>query len=180
MQFLLLIVATLCLHVSAIRPANEEEIRWSQKSVLSYSDFKDKVPENTPWAALTASYIYFTYSTSNGSISKIHVYASFKKNESWMKTAREDVLAHEQLHFAITEYFARKLYHDSQQLRTERGNVSAAANNLFKAINRECDEMQEAYDEETEHGVRPESQEKWEKRIEGLMKAYPPYPETAG
>lgn len=179
MQYLLLIITTLSLYSSAIRPSQEEEIRWSQKSVLSFSDFKGKVPENTPWAALTASYIYFTYSTSNGSISNIHVYASFKKHESWMKTAREDVLAHEQLHFAITEYFARKLYHDSQQLRTERGNVAAAASSLFKAINQECDDMQETYDEETDHGIKPESQEKWKKRIEGLMKAYPPYPETS-
>jgi hypothetical protein len=178
MHLIFLLYSVLWLPVSVFENREADEIRWSQKSELDYSDFKGAVPGNTPWAALTTSYIYFTYSTSNGKISTFKVYASFKKNESWMKTARADVLAHEQLHFAITEYFARKLYSDAQQLKSQSGNVAASANALFNAVNKECDQMQETYDDETEHGVDIAKQEKWRMRVAGLMKQYDPYPET--
>ncbi len=177
MHLTLLLLATFWLHSNCFPGQDTDEIRWSQKSELEYSDFKGNVPGNSPWAALTASYIYFTYSTTNGKISTLKVYASFKKNESWIKNARADVLAHEQLHFAITEYYARKLYNEAQQLKTQSGNA-AAANALFNAVNKECDQMQESYDSDTNHGVNTVTQEKWRVRVATLMKQYEPYPET--
>src|SRR4030095_9396044 len=90
--------------------AGADEIRWIQRQTLAYNDFKGSVPENTPWAALTSTYIYFTYGTTNGKLTSYHVYAAFRKNESWIKTKNENVLSHEQLHFDIAEAFSRKLY----------------------------------------------------------------------
>lgn len=156
--------------------SDDDEIRWTDRSEITFDDFKGSVPESSPWAALTASYIYFNYSTTNGRISMIKVYASFKKNESWMKTNRDDVLGHEQLHFAITEYFARKLYAESQALKEKAGDPSAAANSLFKKINESCDRLQATYDSETEHGIKTEAQAQWKAKLESMLKEYDAYP----
>lgn len=177
MNLFLLIASILWYAVVPSSVETDDEIRWSQRSELGFSDFKGEVPSNTPWAALTSSFIYFTYSTTNGKISTIKVYASFKKKESWMKTNRDDVLAHEQLHFAITEYFARKLYSDAQQLKQRSGNISPAANALFQSINSDCDKVQQDYDDETDHGVNAEAQEKWKKKVALMLKDFEAYPE---
>ncbi|MEO6169069.1 MAG: DUF922 domain-containing protein [Chitinophagales bacterium] len=176
MNLLLLLTSISWFSSTIPSPGNKDEIRWSQRSDLTFSDFKGEVPPNTPWAALTSSIIYFTYNTYNGKISTIKVYASFKKNESWIKNNLNDVLAHEQLHFAITEYFARKLYDDAQELKEHTGDISIAANALFKSINKDCDRMQEQYDEATEHGMKLPVQEKWKTTVDKLLSEYDSYP----
>ncbi|MEP7127288.1 MAG: DUF922 domain-containing protein [Chitinophagales bacterium] len=176
MNLLLLIVSLSWTTFVAIPSDVENEIRWNDRSKIAYDDFKGVVPENSPWAALTASYIYFTYSTTNGKISTVKVYSAFKKNESWMKTNREDVLGHEQLHFAIAEYYTRKLYADAQLLKEKPGDISVAANKLFKSINEACDQLQQTYDSETEHGVKTEEQARWKKKVESMLDEYEAYP----
>lgn len=172
-----LLLATLYMSSFSLQVTdNNDEIRWADRNVITFEDFKGGAPEESPWAALTASYIYFNYSTSNGRISTIKVYASFKKNESWMKTKRDDVLGHEQLHFAITEYFARKLYADAQALKEKTGDLSTAANSLFRKINESCDRMQATYDSETEHGIKTEEQASWKTKVEAMLKEYDAYP----
>lgn len=156
--------------------SDDNEIRWSDSTALNFGDFMGAPPANSPWAALTASYIYFTYSTSNGRLSSMLVYASFKKDESWMKTERYDVLTHEQLHFAITEYFARKLYAEAQTLKQGTKDVSAAANTLFNSLNEACDRMQDRYDRETNHGVNAEAQAAWKITVAAMLKEYDHYP----
>jgi hypothetical protein len=155
----------------------EGEIKWPEGKKLTYSDFEGRVPPNTPWAALTSSNIYFTYQTSNGKLSSFLVYASFRKKNSWIKIKNEAVLNHEQLHFDITETFTRKLYKEISLLKDSHGDIPKQVTELFKRINNECDQMQQQYDAETQHGTLPEEQESWKKKVEKMLSDYPPYPE---
>jgi hypothetical protein len=98
-------------------PANTEEIKWTERRQLAFSDFNGQMPASTPWAALTSSYVYFTYAPRMVNYQRFSVYASFRKKESWMKVKNEEVLNHEQLHFDITEVFARKLYGEAALLK---------------------------------------------------------------
>src|SRR4029453_673466 len=127
------------------------------------------VPENTPWAALTSTYIYFTYGTTNGKLTSYHVYAAFRKNESWIKTKNENVLSHEQLHFDIAEAFSRKLYKKAAELKNEAGDIPKEAKALFKKVNDECDRVQQQYDDESAHGTKEKEQAAWKKKIEEMM-----------
>lgn len=176
MHLLLIILSLLSPWKSDLPPVNSEEIRWMDRHELTYSDFKGKVPGNTPWAALTSSYIYFTYGTTNGRLTSYKVYASFRKSESWMKIKNEEVLAHEQLHFDISEAFTRKLYAQVQELKNKSGDIPKQASDLFNRMNSECDQTQQLYDEETDHGVNEEEQLKWKKKVEELLSSYDPYP----
>lgn len=158
------------------RHFTDGEIKWVEGRMLTYNDFQGKVPTASPWAALTSSNIYFTYSTANGRLSDFRVYASFIAENSWMKIENEDVLAHEQLHFDITEIFARKLYLEADLLKTKSGSVPKLASDLFKNINKDCDAMQQQYDDETSHGTKSDKQIEWAKKIALILSNHPSYP----
>jgi hypothetical protein len=157
-------------------PADIEEIPWSEARVLAYGDFKGAIPEETSWAALTSSYVYFTYGTTNGKLSSYKVYAAFRKNESWMKVKNAAVLSHEQLHFNLTEIYTRKLYQQLGDLQKESVNVPEKAKSLFQRINATCDSVQKQYDSQTAHGTLEDEQAEWKKKTDSLLKLYPPYP----
>src|SRR4029078_3590622 len=112
-----------------------DDIRWKESGKLSFEDFKGNVPGFTPWAATTSSQISFYYESVNGKLSKVVVYASFNKEKSWMKKKLPEVLAHEQLHFDITEIFARKFYHDVMK---KNSADKKELNILFQQSNKEC------------------------------------------
>jgi hypothetical protein len=156
---------------------DDDEIHWTKRQTLTFDDFQSMVPDNTSWAALTSSYIYFTYGTSNGNLTSMRVYASFRKKESWMKIKNENVLAHEQLHFDITEVFTRKLYSEAQELKGKKGNIPQQVKDLFNTINDQCDLVQRQYDNETVHGTRNEEQEVWKKKVAQMLIQYPEYPD---
>ena len=171
MKFLFLL--TVCFHLSEI--ANDE-IRWNSNRKLAYADFKGAIPAVTPWAATTNSKIFFSYETINGKISKLNVYASFDTNRSWMKKKLPEVLSHEQLHFDITEYYARRFYEEVMKMQDEK-DPKEKLNALFQKINFECDQMQQKYDDETQHGTVADAQTNWKKKVNDLIESTQTYPQ---
>lgn len=153
--------------------SSSAEIRWQETRKLTFADFKETVPPSSPWAATTQSMINFSYAEVNGKLSNVVVYASFIPEKSWMKKRIPEVLGHEQVHFDITEVFARKFYH---KVIKETSFSRERLRNLFKAENSACDEFQKQYDEETEHGTKEDMQEKWRERVSKLLETTPPYP----
>jgi hypothetical protein len=152
-----------------------DEIRWSTERRLNYRDFAGALPASTPWAATTNSSIHFSYEERNRTLQSVTVYSAFDPSRSWMKTKTPDVLRHEQLHFDITEFFARKFYSSAAALLGQSG-ASAKLKSLFQQLNQECMEMQEAYDNESEHGVNVGRQQEWEKKVMQWLRSTPAYP----
>jgi hypothetical protein len=150
-----------------------DEIRWQESRKLTFTDFKGNVPAVTPWAATTSSVISFSYETLNGKLTKVVTHASFDPQKSWMKKKSPEVLAHEQLHFDITEVFTRKLYHDIVE---KNSADKKELTNLFQQKNKECEEMQQQYDDETDHGTIEEAQAKWKEKIAAMLQSEEPYP----
>ena len=93
-----------------------------------------------------------------------------------MKTKNEVILGHEQLHFNIAEIAARKLYLQIDSLRGQSGDIPKQVNDLFTSANAYCDKMQRQYDEETAHGIKPEEQAAWKKKITEMLSLSPQYP----
>jgi len=150
-----------------------DDIRWEESRKLSFMDFKGDVPAITPWAATTSSQISFYYESVNGKLTKVTVYASFNKEKSWMKKKIPEVLTHEQVHFDITEVFARKFYHDVMK---KNSADKKELNTLFQQANKECGEMQEKYDDETDHGTIEDAQAKWIEKVTAMLRDEEPYP----
>lgn len=150
--------------------AQEEEVPWNPNKRLYWKDFKAELPSNAHAAATTASGISYEFSTryvENKMIVDYKVYAFFYPTKSWYnpKICNEITLVHEQLHFDITELFARKM-------RTEMAatdftkNVKAEVKAIYKRTLRELNNFQNRYDDETNYSRNLEQQKIWIQSIE--------------
>ena len=155
----------------------DDQIIWHEARKLTWNDFKGEAPNDTPVAALTASGISYSFSSvqqGDEMVIKYIVTAGFYPSRSWYqpKYATSNVLAHEQLHFDITELYARKF---RQRLDTTRftKNIKAEVRAIFKQINRELAEYQDRYDLETNSSRLLDRQRAWQLKVREAMAATP-------
>lgn len=151
-----------------------ETIHWQEKS-LEWSDFAGSPDAYSSFHASTNSGISYSWSLRSSEsktefLYKIETY--FYPNLSWVKPGKNSplLLAHEQVHFDITELHGRKL----EKMMT--GYVPHQNSDLKKVLERMYQKnetsrrlMQEKYDRETSHGQDEEAQIQWEIFIEGEL-----------
>ena len=152
-----------------------ETILWNSNQRLSWSDFRAEPSNHGRAAAITASGISYQYSTmeSNGEYELDYtVNTYFYPNKSWYhpEVCDEVILSHEQLHFDITELFARKM----RQLLSETKftkNVKAEVRAIYRQINNDLAEFQNRYDDETNFSRDREKQLMWNKKIKEALES---------
>jgi hypothetical protein len=151
--------------------SNEETLIWDAESKLTWADFKATPDKDSDAVALTASGITFGYSvqTTGKRIVEFStvVESHFYPNKSWYKIERSDVhiLGHEQLHFDITELYARKFRQQISELQVNQ-NVKKQLNKLHQDINVELNTAQKKYDLETQHSMDAVKQRRWANYVE--------------
>ncbi len=148
----------------------EPTITWQEDFKLQWSDFKGKPKPVGDAVATTVSGILFGFSTTKSSSRLVdysfNVTAHFYPEKSWIvnETLSNIVLAHERLHFDITELYARKF-----RQRIINFKFTNAINNemqsIHNAIIKELSELQNKYDAETNHSQNIEKQIAWQKLI---------------
>lgn len=141
-------------------------IYWGENRKLDMDDFQGEPEYKYKYiSALTSSGIMHYRGCKNGDIIyKVRAY--FEKKESWLKEeARNDyILAHEQLHFDITELYARKL----RKLLSERKfkcGEEVAFEHFVNQFTNSWESKQMAYDAITYHSVDREKQQIWHHKI---------------
>lgn len=154
-----------------------ESMPWDASKKLTWADFKGPIPFGAVAAATTASGISYEYSAN-----LIHhevkldftVTAFFYPNESWYKpkVCDEHILQHEQLHFDISEVFARRM---RMKLRNTSftENVKSEIRKIYKEILQELDELQDKYDWETNFSRNKEAQARWNAQIKEALERLP-------
>lgn len=126
-------------------------------------------------AATTASGISYSFSSrrENGDMKVDYkVEAFFYPTKSWYRPAlcNEVTLLHEQLHFDISEIFARKM--DEEMSKTKfTDNIKQEVRVLYQRILKELDDFQRGYDIETDFSRNIEKQKLWQKHIDRLLEA---------
>jgi hypothetical protein len=170
LKLFLLLFSSAVLTVSA----QEEMMLWKPSLKLQWSDFKGDPPESKRIAATTASGISYSYSAkgNRGEYTlDFKVQTHFYPNKSWYhpELCDEVVLSHEQLHFDISELFARKL---RGRLRdgSFSENVKAEVRELFAQVNEELSAFQNRYDLETDYSRNREAQAEWNRRISQMLR----------
>ena len=150
---------------------NKEEttIPWNTTYDLQWSDFKGNPDYTTDAAAVTASGISYDLSATvlnRKTTVNCKVEAYFYPNESWYKKELADsvILAHERLHFDITEMYARKMRTIVDQTTFDH-HVKTTVKKIFKSINKELDSMQKQYDKETDFSRDINAQNAWQEKI---------------
>jgi len=153
-----------------------DTIPWKLNERLSWTDFKGDIPSSSRAAATTASGITYRYST-NGNPQNFEVEfkvdAYFYPHKSWYNPALCDtlILGHEQLHFDISEIYARKLKQRLNESTFNRTNIRSKVREIYNAINQELDAFQNQYDRETNFSRNIEKQLLWNAKIDKALKS---------
>ncbi len=143
-------------------------IYWSEEHPLTWEDFAGDPKynyRNRDIAALTSSGIVHYRGCQDGKIT-FKVRAYFEVKESWVKeVARTNYhLAHEQLHFDVTELHARKL-----RKLLEEQNFRCGEEEQFERYIKQYlhnwEVTQQVYDFSTHHSVNKEEQKNWHHKI---------------
>lgn len=148
---------------------SQEQIPWAQNFRLSWENFKGDVPFAASAAATTASGISYDFSTffKNDELKiDFRIFAFFYPSRSWYNPAvcNEVTLSHEQLHFDITELYARKMRAELQQAKFTK-NVKTEVREIYKRTLRQLNDFQNKYDSETDYSRNMVVQQKWNTTI---------------
>ena len=144
----------------------EPTLSWNESYKLSWSDFKGEPNYSVSATAIAASGISFGLSVTSTDQQVIsfttNVFTHFYPKQSWYKPDIADahVLGHEQLHFDITELYARKFRQSISQLKVSNA-IRKELKNLNETVNKELASVQDTYDDETDYSRNVEQQAKW-------------------
>ena len=151
-----------------------ETISWSASRPLSWNDFRGNVPTSPRAAAITASGITYSFATSGTKDAmevdfKIDTF--FYPTKSWYQPAVCDaiILSHEQLHFDISELFARKMKKRLEAETFTSDTVKSKVKSIYREILDELNDFQNRYDTETNFSRNLAKQEEWKLQIENAL-----------
>lgn len=158
----------------------EESFTWNESHKLTWADFKSQPDVSRDAVALTASGITFGYSLKTFEDRIIgfttSVEAHFYPNKSWYKKgkANDITLKHEQLHFDITELYARMFREQLSKISVNQ-NIALQLNTLNNSINEIHNATQKKYDAESKHSTDIAKQKQWEVFIAAELKKLDQY-----
>jgi hypothetical protein len=143
-------------------------LTWSAKRPLTWADFKAAPTPGDPLHAMTTANIAAKVGCQDSKFSST-VEATFTPSESWVKspeTASAALLRHEQVHFDLTEVYARRMRQRLQATKFDCEHLQPGFNNLMKLTITEWQNDQQRYDQESNHGLNTVVQLAWEKKVQ--------------
>ena len=183
---LLLLVLTLPIFATRALPSADQptgthglvgdEIRWKPDLRLQWTHFQGKPDRGSNMDALTESGITFSWNCDWRGF-QLTAYAIFVPTGSWVKEPTNNLLAHEQAHFDITEIHARLLRkffaEHPDPCRLGRTGIDQAAHKIIQTSYA----VQNEYDSATNHGENYRMQREWQTRIAAELAALDAYAE---
>ncbi len=144
-------------------------IIWDSGRKLKYADFQGVPDENSAAAAMTYAKLV-TISDDDDYTLDTLVICVFDKSRSWIKPNYDTTftLLHEQCHFDIGEFFARKLTKLLEGIILN-DSVDDNLKLIYHQIEEEGNEMHKLYDKDTHYKRDFAKQTEWQKRISGML-----------
>lgn len=145
----------------------ENRIQWKEDP-LTWNDFSGAPDLGNDFDASTNSGISYSWSLRSSETKAelfYRVQSYFYPDLSWVKPGKDSalLLAHEQLHFDISELHARKLRKTmNNYVPNLKADVKKVLERIYQRNETARRQMQEKYDRETLHGQDEEAQAKWE------------------
>ncbi|MEG9328172.1 protein of unknown function [Salinimicrobium catena] len=158
----------------------ENRMKW-QETPLTWNDFSGVPDLHNDFDASTNSGISYSWSLRSSETKaelfyKVRSY--FYPDLSWVKPGKDSalLLAHEQLHFDISELHARKLRKIMDGYVPDlKSDVKEVLERIYEKNENARRQMQEKYDRETRHGQDEAAQEKWEIFIRSKLAEHEEY-----
>jgi len=160
-------------------PQKEDgNIFWNENYKLKWSDFQANPPSvDQEWNAVCAHKI-LVKGLWDG-LPNFIVFNTFLKEKSWANdTTSSHLLAHEQLHFDISEIYARKIRQTVDSLREVGYKKFEPYNEKIKTLLETSNKMHKCFDKETSHGVLIFEQEKWQEKVNKELEVLSEYYEN--
>jgi 5'-deoxynucleotidase YfbR-like HD superfamily hydrolase len=154
---------------------DSDTIYWQPGYKLKWEDFKAAPETGTVYLAITSSGIDYSYSLTDSSFS-FTVYSFFEKKKSWRKDKVDAyILNHEQVHFDITEIFARKLRSQLSSFIPNRKTIKIEIAKMAENIIQEKENLQDLYDRETLFSNNTAKQVYWNGKVKKLLASLDAY-----
>lgn len=145
-------------------------MKWSENRKLNWADFQGKPKKSSPNEALTDSGMSIELECDDKN-SRAVVTCYFNPNKSWTKSKESEyLLAHEQLHFDITELFVRKLRKKLSELGNDCQALSKHIEDYYQSNYKDFVAYQDRYDRETKHSLNKEKQQYWNEKVARELK----------
>lgn len=142
-------------------PTDDIGIIWHESRRLNWDDFQCAADEKEELHAMTSTNIDVK-ARCFGNLIQFDVKCVFVTKDSWSKNKiSKRLLAHEQMHFDLTEVYARILREKLSKTQNLCGN-SAELGKLVQKCFTDWKKEQDRYDTETNHGLILEKQAIWE------------------
>ncbi|TDH24181.1 hypothetical protein EXU57_15310 [Segetibacter sp. 3557_3] len=144
----------------------EHSKRWIENPLLQWADFEGEVKDTSRFDAECFANVTYDYVFYSPNEFQFEVYANFDRYNSWRKKEMQsdELLRHEQLHFNIAQLFADRLKFEFENYIYSE-NYEAEIEEIFDKVKAAYHDMQNLYDEETNHSLNKEKQEEWEEYI---------------
>jgi len=157
----------------------ENNIYWSKDHQLKWEDFLGKTPANSKHGAISNIGVDPHYDCSNGML-EVEIKSYFDKTKSWSKKDKQtpEALKHEQGHFDIAEFYARKFRKEMQENKFKSTNVKNKFDKINQKVIREHAAYQDLYDKETDHHKNASKQTEWNDKITKELAELEAYSET--
>ncbi|MGB0918032.1 MAG: DUF922 domain-containing protein [Flavobacteriales bacterium] len=150
-------------------------LEWNENRKLTWADFKGKPNKLSRNEALTDSGMSIGLACDDNS-SEVTIRCFFDPKKSWAKDERSEyLLAHEQLHFDITELFVRKLRKQIDKLGDDCDKLNKYIEKYYNENYKDFVKYQHAYDSESRHSIDKEKQAYWEKKVALELEQLKPY-----
>jgi hypothetical protein len=151
----------------------DQKILWSEDRPLTWNDFQGNIDESSKFAANTyygEDYDYKWQQLNGHYTITFNVKCYVVKDKSWTKTDKQTsyLLKHEQIHFDISEFFARQLAIAFSKY-SFTSNFKAEMIQIHQSILDQRVAMELLYDEQTDHSLNKLLQAKWELYIANLL-----------
>ena len=175
----LIVALLLILSVQLSAQEKNEKIKWDEKRPLNWADFKAEPDTTNDYSANTNSGMSYSwnYSTASGKpVLEHEVFSNFYPNLSWVKDIENEeyLLAHEQLHFDISELHARKLRRAIEEYEIAR-NIRQDLKRIYSKIEADRVAMQNQFDRETSHSENRKAEMKWRKFVASELEKFKDY-----
>lgn len=166
---LFLLLFAFSIKAQSSKKALKDTLIWKNDSMLVKNDFTGK-PKGNVYYGFASSGIVLYFKEKDGVMLMV-IEAIFQKSKSYLKGESSYLLKHEQLHFDITELYARKLRQRiSQKNFAKVSNIQEEIMKMYTKVNAELDKEQVNYDNDTEHSQNSAKQKLWNQDISNQLK----------
>lgn len=150
-------------------------IPWSTERQLDWDDFRGPPQRRSVMVAESFTQLSY-YWDCNGDEVEFSVHAHFNPRKSWVRgEPTTKLLEHEQLHFDITELYARRLRRNFSELDAPCSYPKEMISDHYRELMSDWRKTQERYDRETSHSLVRSEQKKWEEWVSEELAALQQY-----